>query len=466
MIIREFKNVRRIITAVVGGRVQLLVFAVFASLTTGLLIFGKGPSSQGIATVLSIAGGFFWFMAGSGCLATLHHSYQLRLAGVARKTYQILLCAYVLLSILPALPAPSFIGMLGVNTVIATLILLLMMLTPAWFIPALLMFYAFKYGWSEYLPAAPARPYTWWYVALPLLSITWLRWRTVRVHDTSAQHNPTILVILGNTVSTALFSTRPNNSFLQSRWLLPRGRDCHAQTERLRTLIGVSLAPGAWQRQALFNFILLFVLSVDVDFVQRLSLSLSEIRTKSIFIHESMITTMIAIAVLSLLANIQFLYRKESNDLAELALLPGLPAQRKIQWLKRAMLKAACLQGLGVASGLLLIAAWFHQLSFSQLPVAAGSIVISAFFTTTLALNIATSPQMRGSLLRLYAWLLAFIPGVAAWYFFVRALIEAKMTMAVVSLLVLAIWLALVLWLHATRQKKLAALPHPFLEVS
>lgn len=462
MIMQGIKNLSLIVTAAVSSWLIVLSVWFFTALTA-LLSFLSGPSRT-LVPVLSVMGGFLWFMMGSGCLLMAHHAYQLRLARLGKQTARALLLIYVLASVLPALLAKSVATMLAINTIVATTILLFLMLPPQWarLVPLVPLLLSPNLGLTHRLSVNSFGPDTFWYVALFMLCATWLRWRALRQKSIGEMRLAVFAMSFGG-YDTSTGANNPKSlQRQQPAWISPRAGSRNATTPftRLRTALGASFAPGAWQRQSIFLFAMLLVLT------------LYQWNFHNPGGHERQISLLSELGLLMLMSvtpltpvqQAQVLFRRESHDLAELALLPGLPNRNKVSWLKRATLLTAFLQSIGTAAGLLMLLVIFHQLSLVKLALLIGGATIGVFASATQVASIALYPRPDAPMIKSFQLLIAILPADFAWYFTTTGAATHDIFTALSGLTVFSIWLAIHAWLHARWYKQLALRPHPYVQ--
>ncbi|MGC3981847.1 MAG: hypothetical protein QM808_11340 [Steroidobacteraceae bacterium] len=462
MIALRLKSLRQIFTATTSGTLQLFVLAFFIALSALIIVAAKGKLVPFIPTWMTIVGCFFWFMMGSGCVLTAHHAHQFRLAGVGRQVVRALLLLYVFFSVMPALFTHSFISALAINTMVASAILLILMLPSQWvgFVWLAPMLFASKLGLRQYLPSDLSQhPDALWCVALLMLGLTWLRWKFLRQQDCNIQRGTTLLTAMRGGANIS-FGSSSSMQRVQFSWLSPRvsSRNARTYVDRLRTLLGMNFSPGAWQRHACFVFVLFLAMTLYMEVTRKPSVA-------NPFLRESFLAFMASIMPLTVSFQAQLLYRRESHDLAELALLPILPGDQKLNWLKRAALRALSLNGFGLMVVLLLLSALFQQMSLAKFIIVAGSLALSIFAGLTRFINIAVRPQSEHIFFRSLLWMFAIMPGPLTWYLAIRNMQTHNNDAAVVSLFVLTLWLAILGWLHLRWHRQLAERPHPFVEV-
>ena len=469
MIIRETKNTLNIITAVASGKLQLLILALFVALFIVLFSI-NGIPPRGITPLLSIIGGLFWFMMGSGILLNAHHAYQLRLAGVQMQVLRTLLLVFFALAVIPVLFAKPFVGALAVNIAIGATILLLLMTPPKWLLFTILLpvFISPKLGFYKYLPIDFDNPYSFWLITIPIVIAAWLRWRMMRQQDTSSQRNATLLTAMrsgaGFNISDPMMFQRG-----QLAWLSPRVKSYNVMslTARLRTLLGMPFAPGAWLRHAIFNLMVFLGLGLFVELSNRFSPATSDGFDNHInlfFVSEWGIAILVTLSCLGMVFTTQLLYRKESHDLAELTLLPNLAGTQQLHFLQRAALQAGTLQGLGVVISLLLLTAWFHQFTPAKLIITCGSVALCALIVTSSLLQYAAHQQPKHAVLRNLAWAIAIFIASSAWSLAVQSVFSLDTLWLLVSLGILSAWFLIVITLRSKWQARVAARPHPYME--
>ena len=469
------KNSLRIITSGISGPAQMLIYTLLI-LLIALVVFINATTAAGhphrnITPLLTVLSGFLWFLMGSGCLLTAHHAYQLRLAGVGRQVARIMVAIYALASVLPALLSISATKVVAINTAVAAGMLLCLMLPPqvlmfAGFLPMLRI--SRIPGLAQLLPVDAARPLTYWYIATPLLIAAYLRWRVIRRQACTLQRNVALLSALRSDVNIS-FSNPSGLQRQQLPWLSPKAGKANARTmiSRLRTLLGMLFAPGSWQRQALFCFAAFGVLRLwTAMLIHSRPLSSASTPMPGLpFFSDSLLLMMTFFVPLSIGFSIQPLLRPQSHDLAELALLPGLPAHDKTRWLRRAMAQTCALYGIGIAASLSLLMIMFQQLTPAKALILVCAIPLSTLLSVTQLLH-AMVEQSKHPILTRLLWMLAGgVPGAGAVFLTVHGVLDPESFNAVFDITLLAACTIACLLLSTHWYRQLAARPHPYLAV-
>jgi hypothetical protein len=331
---------------------MLLLFAAIASLIVAL---AGNPASAAIDLVaLAVVANFLLGLAiAPSCLMTQRSAWQARVPGLRHAALGVLLCVALLTIALPtayvistdAGPAAWSLALLSCSLVAAVAWLLLPVLLAV-LLPTLL-------GWlvreiARFAPALQLGPQaapssTFWLLglALTLSFAVVIRWRQlIRKPQLSLAFNSSLLEkIAAMPDMLRAAASNPNASTSQTpAWLMPRmnKRLSATPTARLRTVLGPPFTPGYQRRMAVFFLatsvvVTLFSLQLNSHFSSRQML---------VRIGSQLLLGLIGGTCIAYAQRLALIFRPQSGELAELALLPELVTRDPARSLLLAMLGA------------------------------------------------------------------------------------------------------------------------------